>query len=55
LARDPENKKMFIVIGEKRGPEFDAIFHPYFSSDGTRIAYGAKQGREYWWRVMEVR
>ena len=43
-----------IVIGKMLGPEFDYVGDPLFSSDGTKVAYLAIQGREMSWKVLDV-
>jgi hypothetical protein len=45
----------FIVVGDKVGPPFDSVTQPVFSPDGSKVAFGAMQGKELWWKVMEVR
>mgnify|MGYP001609907779 FL=1 len=46
--------KMFVVVGDKKGEEFDLILSPVFSADGKKVAYGARKGRELWWKVLDV-
>lgn len=46
--------KGIILVGEK-GPDFDRVWPPIFSSDGSKLAYGAHRGKELWWKVMNVR
>ena len=41
-----------IVCGAKRSEPFDELGPPHFSADGTRIAFGARKGRELWWKVL---
>jgi roadblock/LC7 domain-containing protein len=49
-----EKKKELIVIGDKQGAEADAVGRPVFSPEGKKVAYGAFQGRELWWKVVDV-
>lgn len=46
--------KWCIVAGKKKSPLFDSVGTPQFSRDGRKIAFGARKGRELWWKVMEV-
>lgn len=45
----------FVVVNHREGPQFDWVSDPVFSPDGTKVAYAARQGREFWWKVMDVR
>jgi Tol biopolymer transport system component len=52
----------FVVVNDKRGPEFDDIGPSYatiFNSDGSKLAYpaieGSKEGTKFFWRVMDVK
>lgn len=55
--------KRWIVVGEKpfdpaqgrKGEEFDEVGPPVFSPGGTKVAFGARKGRELWWKVMAVK
>ena len=49
-----ETEKELIVVGDNRGPEFDHVGVPVFSPEGKKVAYGATQGRELWWKVVDV-
>lgn len=49
-----KDRKWFVVVGEKKGQEFDFVWPPTFSLDGTRVAYGARKGRELWWKVLSL-
>lgn len=45
----------FIVVGDKRGPEADAVFwKSIFSPDGKKIGYGDLRNGEFKWEVMDV-
>lgn len=52
-ARKPA--KWFVVVGEKKGEDFDGVRAPTFSPDGRKVAFGARKGREFWWKVVEVK
>lgn len=43
-----------VRVGDKKSDRFDWTGPPVFSADGTKIAFGARKGRELWWKVMEV-
>jgi hypothetical protein len=42
------------VCGDKRSETFDEIGEPHFAADGLRIAFGARKGRELWWKVLAL-
>ncbi|MEW6103907.1 MAG: hypothetical protein AB1630_08880 [bacterium] len=46
--------KWFIVIGDKKGEEFDGVGDPVFSPDDKDVACGAQKGRKLWWKVMKI-
>lgn len=46
--------RQYIVVGDQKGPDFDDVGPPIFSPDGKRVAYGARKGRQLWWKVTEV-
>jgi hypothetical protein len=41
-----------IICGDKRSEPFDEIGPPHFSADGTHVAFGARKGRELWWKIL---
>jgi WD40 repeat protein len=43
-----------IVCGEQESDAFDEVGPPRFSSDGAHIAFGARKGRELWWKVLAL-
>ena len=49
-------KKCQVVAGSRHSSKFDVVLtqHPIFSPDGKRVAFGARKGRELWWKVMDV-
>ncbi len=51
-----ERGKYFVVIdGNKKKIEaFDWVGRPVFSPDGKKVAFGARKGRELWWKVIKV-
>jgi hypothetical protein len=51
-AKTPEG--WCIVCGEQRSATFDEVGEPHFAADGLRVAFGARQGRELWWKVLAV-
>jgi hypothetical protein len=36
------------------GEMFDDIWHPVFSPGGRPVAFGARKGRDGWWKTMVV-
>jgi len=44
-----------VVCGEQESPVFDEVGVPSFSPDGSKLCFGARTGRELWWRIMEVK
>jgi hypothetical protein len=51
-----DGNKQRIAVGKKKGPKFDAVDrNPVFSPDGSKVGYVALKGREFWWKVMNVR
>lgn len=50
-----ELDKGAIVVGDKQGPQFDDVGPPVFNQDGSKVAYGARQGRRLWWKVLDVK
>jgi hypothetical protein len=53
-AADDANKR-YVIIGAKKIETPDRIGDPVFSSDGRKVGYGARIGRELWWKVLETR
>lgn len=43
-----------IVVGKTESPPFTKVGPPVFSSDGSKVAFGAQDGEEVWWKVMEL-
>jgi len=44
-----------IVVGDQIGEVSDGICTPpIFSPDSKKIAYGARNGREFWWKVLNI-
>ncbi len=48
--------KWTVIVGNKKSEAFDELDSrgPVFSPDGTRVAFGARNGRKVWWRVIDV-
>jgi Tol biopolymer transport system component len=47
--------KWFMVAGYRRGEAFDEVLSPpYWSSDGTKLAFGVRKGPDLIWRVIPV-
>jgi hypothetical protein len=47
--------KQFVVVNDEEGPKFDSVDEPVFSPDSKRLAYGAQEGRRFWWKVMQAK
>jgi Tol biopolymer transport system component len=43
-----------ILIEDKVSEPFGGIWSPVFSPDGKKVAFGAWEGNELWWKVMDV-
>lgn len=43
-----------VVVGKTESPTYTSVGTPVFSSDGSKIAFGAQDGQEVWWKVMEL-
>ncbi len=46
--------KWHVVLGTTESPAFDEVGPPAFAADGTRVAFGARIGRELWWKVLSA-
>ena len=53
-ARDQPDGPWHIVAGKVSRPIYDRVGPPRWSSDGKRVAYAARSGREVWWEVLVV-
>lgn len=51
-ARDSDGWR--VIAGETTSDAFDEVGPPVFAADGSRVAFGARSGRELWWRVLEI-
>jgi Tol biopolymer transport system component len=49
VIANPETGKVI-----KEGPVCDEVWPPVFSADGKWAAYGARIGRELWWKVQTL-
>jgi WD40 repeat protein len=64
FAWSPDGKKLAfagktadgwrIVCGKQRSDPFDEVGPPRFASDGAHVAFGARKGRELWWKAMAI-
>ena len=41
-----------LVVGEVESGPFDEVDAPQFRADGKAVGFGARKGRELWWKVM---
>lgn len=52
--------KRFIIVSDmkakvvRRHRDYEMVFQPEFSSDGTSLAYGVLDGNEFWWKVENL-
>ncbi|HKS17426.1 MAG TPA: hypothetical protein VJU16_08950 [Planctomycetota bacterium] len=49
-----EADRIFVVIGTRKFETPDRVGDPVFSPDGRKVGYGARIGRELWWKVIDV-
>ncbi len=47
--------KWHIVAGETESAAYDEVGPPVFEASGERVAFGARIGRELWWKVLAVK
>jgi dipeptidyl aminopeptidase/acylaminoacyl peptidase len=58
--RARQNGKRFLVISDlngriiKKHKEYDMVFKPVFSDNGSSVAYGVLDGNELWWKVEKL-
>jgi hypothetical protein len=46
----------YVGVDDQEGEFCDRIYTPpVFSADGRKVAYGALKGREFWWKVLNVK
>lgn len=50
-----EGDKRYVVVGARRYEAEGRVTDPVFSPDGRRVGYGARIGREFWWKVLELK
>ncbi len=52
--------KRFVVVSDLKGKimrrhqDYDMLFQPVFTADGTSLAYGVLDGNEFWWKVEKL-
>ncbi len=51
-ARDEDGWRIY--AGEAKSEPYDEVGPPHFSGDGKKVAFGARSGRELWWRVLAL-
>jgi hypothetical protein len=49
-----QDRKWFVVAGDRRGAQYDDAWLYGFSADGTKVVYGALDGRDLWRKVMVI-
>lgn len=47
--------KWHIVVGQTESPAYDDVGPPVFAASGDSVAFGARIGRELWWKVLAVK
>lgn len=50
-----KGSRSLVVVGDR---EFDApgiVGEPVMTANGSQVGYGAKLGRELWWKVIELK
>ena len=48
-----ENREQYVVINEKKSEPFDLVLTPLiYSPDGSKLAFGARKGRQILWKVL---
>jgi hypothetical protein len=50
-----EGDKHYVVVGDRATEVDGQLSDPVFSRDGTRVGYGARIGKELWWKVLTCR
>lgn len=46
--------KYRIVMDGHKGGAFDRAWMPVFQADSRKVAFGARRGRDLWWKVIDV-
>lgn len=46
--------KEHLVIDRERGDPFDSVYRYVISPDGKRVAFGARVGKELWWKIRKI-
>ncbi len=49
-----DGDRQYVVIGTTKVRVSGRLSDPVFSADGTKVGYGARIGRELWWKVLDV-
>ena len=49
-----EGERQYIVIGDTKVEVSGRASDPVFSRDGRKVGYGARIGREIWWKVLDL-
>jgi hypothetical protein len=49
-----EEEAKYVVIGDKKLETPHRVGEAVFSPDGRKVGYGARIGRELWWKVIDV-
>lgn len=60
VCRARQEGKRFVVVFDMKGriikqhKDYDMVFQPVFTADGTSLAYGVLDGNEFWWKVEKL-
>ncbi len=46
--------RQYVVVGDRKVEVIGRESDPVFSRDGRKVGYGARIGREIWWKVLDV-
>jgi hypothetical protein len=60
VYRARQDGKRFVVVADVNGtiirqhPGYERVFETAFTEDGKSVAYGAKDGKQLWWKVEKL-
>lgn len=61
VYRARQSGKRFLVVSDLKGAvvskhkEYEMVFQPVFTQDGSSVAYGVLDGTDLWWKVEKLR
>jgi len=53
-AREYRNGDWFVVVGDRKVGPFDRVWEPQVLSGNRKVGFGARKGRELWWKVVDA-